>query len=199
MDGCGVEIRDERETDRDGLREVHGRAFPTLAEADLVDRLRAEHAVCASVVATLADPDTWGIHDPVSGPVGVTGAAHLPSASCARVIGHALFSRARLEFAAGVLDVGALGPVAVLPEQQRRGIGVALIRAGLERCRALHLPAVIVLGHPEYYPRFGFQRADTWAIRCEFEAPAEAFMIAWLSAPVTGPGVAKYHPAFSAL
>jgi putative acetyltransferase len=113
------------------------------------------------------------------------------------VVGHALFSPARIELQSGALDVGALGPVAVLPERQRGGVGSALIRAGLERCRALGLPAVIVLGHPEYYTRFGFRRADTWAIRCEFAAPPEAFLIAWSAPPANGPGTAKYHPAFA--
>lgn len=164
-----VTIREEDATDHDGVRHVNGLAFPTHAEADLVERLRDEHAVCVSVVAVSQDA----------------------------VVGHALFSHAHIELPSGPLAVGALGPVAVLPEQQRRGIGASLIRAGLERCWALGLPAVIVLGHPDYYPRFGFRRADTWAIRCEFDAPPEAFMIAWSATPSAGPAIAKYHPAFA--
>ena len=164
-------IRQERESDRDGMQHVHRLAFPTPAEADLVSRLRDEGAVCASIVATDSD----------------------------RVVGHALFSIAHLQFASETLEIGALGPVAVLPDQQRRGIGSAMIRAGLDRCKALGLPATIVLGHPSYYPRFGFERADTWSIRCTYDAPPEAFMIAWAATPLNGPGLAKYHPAFDSV
>ena len=161
-------IRQERASDRNGIHQVHCLAFPTPAEANLVSRLRDEGAVCASIVATLDD----------------------------QVVGHALFSIACLQFESETLEIAALGPVAVLPDQQRRGIGDAMIRAGLERCKASGLPATIVLGHPPYYPRFGFERADTWSIRCTFDVPPEAFLIAWTSTPVIGPGLAKYHPAF---
>ena len=164
-----MDIREERETDAEGIHRLHCVAFPSHAEANLVDRLRSDRAVCASIVA----------------------------ASQELIVGHALFSHAAIEYPSGPLAVGALGPVAVLPDRQRRGTGDAVIRAGLARCWALGLPAVIVLGHPRYYGRFGFQRADTWAIRCEFNAPPEAFMIAWAATPIPGPAVAKYHPAFT--
>ena len=164
-------IRPERASDRDGIHQVHCLAFPTPAEANLVSRLRDEGAVCASIVATLDD----------------------------RVVGHALFSIAQLEFESDTLEIAALGPVGVLPDSQRRGVGDAMIRGGLERCKAGGLPATIVLGHPSYYPRFGFERADTWSIRCAYDVPPEAFMIAWTTTPVNGPGLAKYHPAFDAV
>ena len=161
-------IRPERASDRDGIHQVHCLAFPTPAEANLVSRLRDEGAVCASIVAVVDD----------------------------RIAGHALFSLAALQLESETLEIAALGPVGVLPEQQRRGIGDAMIRAGLERCQARGLPATIVLGHPSYYPRFGFERADTWSIRCTFDVPMEAFMIAWTTTPVNRPGLARYHPAF---
>lgn len=60
------------------------------------------------------------------------------------------------------------------------------------------MPAIIVLGHPEYYVRFGFAQATRWDIRCEFDVPPEAFMVLWSAAPLThGPGAARYHAAFS--
>jgi putative acetyltransferase len=161
-------IRGERVGDADGIDRVHCSAFPSPAEARLVGHLRDAGAICASVVA-VADE---------------------------LLVGHALVSQAHIEFEFGSLAVGGLGPVGVVPEWQRRGIGGRLIRAGLERCWALGLPAMIVLGSPDYYGRFGFRRADTWAIRCEFDAPPEAFMIAWSATPTCGPGVAKYHAAF---
>lgn len=170
-EGVLATIREERSEDREGICRVHRAAFPTRGEADLVDVLRKEGAVCASFVAVAEQS----------------------------VVGHALFSLAELRLPNGVLDIGALGPVAVLPKWQRRGIGGGVIRPGLERCFALGLPAVIVLGHPEYYGRFGFRRADTWGIRCEFDAPAEAFMIAWSASPTSQPALAKYHPAFAAV
>ena len=70
----------------------------------------------------------------------------------------------------------ALAPVAVLPEFQKQGIGSELIREGLKACQQLGYDSVIVLGHPEYYPKFGFKQADTWGIKDPFGAPAEAFM-----------------------
>jgi putative acetyltransferase len=164
-------IRIAQMDDRDAIRLVHSLAFPTPAEAALVDNLERAQTVCASVVAL----------------------------SESSVLGHALFSTASIELAATSLRVGALGPVGVRPNWQGRGVGAALIRAGLERCWQLQLPAVIVLGHPAYYPRFGFQRADTWGIRCEFAVPPAAFMIAWSVPPIFGPGIAKYQPAFGAV
>lgn len=164
-----VEVREAVDRDRPGILQVHERAFPTSLEARLVERLWAANAVVASVVAVEDD----------------------------LVIGHALFSGARLEVPSGEVTVGALGPVGVLPERQGRGVGGKLIRFGLDACRDAGMPGVIVLGHPDYYPRFGFVRADTWSIRCEFDAPPEAFMIAWFAAPVRGPGLAKYNAEFS--
>lgn len=164
-----VDVREAVDRDRPGILRVHERAFPTSLEARLVERLWAANAVLASVVAVEDD----------------------------LVVGHALFSMARLEVPSGEVTVGALGPVGVLPEWQGRGVGGKLIRFGLDACRDAGMPGVIVLGHPDYYPRFGFVRADTWSIRCEFDAPPEAFMIAWFAAPVRGPGLAKYNAEFS--
>jgi putative acetyltransferase len=71
----------------------------------------------------------------------------------AQVLGHVLFSRMR---AALGRKIAALGPVAVAPARQRSGIGGDLCRHGIEACRAAGMEAVVVLGHPDYYPRFGF-------------------------------------------
>jgi putative acetyltransferase len=166
-----LQLRLEQPQDAAAISELHVQAFPTHAEARLVDRLRADSAYLISLVACLHE----------------------------RVVGHALFSNAVLARGARSVRIGALGPVAVLPAQQRSGIGAALIRNGLQQCAQLGHPAVIVLGDPNYYGRFGFSRADAWEIRCELSVPAEAFMIWWSSAPRRGPALAKYHPAFGQL
>ncbi len=94
----------------------------------------------------------------------------------AHVVGHALFSRLLLPNEAGGVDALALGPVAVLPEWQRQGIGGQLIRAGLERGRALGYGAVILIGHPSYYPRFGFVPAGRYGLTSPIVVPDEVFM-----------------------
>src|SRR5437762_2911415 len=75
----------------------------------------------------------------------------------------------------GWQDMG-LAPMAVLPREQRRGIGSALVRAGLDRCKQSGFSAAVVLGHPAYYPRFGFTPASRFAIKSEYDVPDEAFM-----------------------
>ena len=92
-----------------------------------------------------------------------------------------------------------LAPMAVLPERQRQGIGSELVETGLAELRERDCPFVIVLGHPEYYPRFGFEPASRHGIKCEWEVPDEAFMILVLDGarmPEAG-GRACYRAEFS--
>lgn len=70
----------------------------------------------------------------------------------------------------------ALAPVSVLPKHQKKGIGSALIKEGLAQCKKEGFQSVIVLGHPEYYPRFGFKPASSWKISAPFDVPDEAFV-----------------------
>ena len=111
------------------------------------------------------------------------------------VVGHIMFSPASIGPVAGA----ALGPMAVVPDQQRRGIGSRLVTAGLRHLGASGTPYVIVVGHPEYYPRFGFTPARARGITSEWEVPDEAFMVAVLDpAGMQGvSGLAKYRPEFS--
>jgi putative acetyltransferase len=95
------------------------------------------------------------------------------------------------------LKIMGLAPMAVLPEHQRTGIGSALVRAGLEACSDLGYGAVVVLGHPEYYPRFGFKPSTRFGIGCEYEVPEEVFMAIELQPGylATASGKVQYHEA----
>jgi putative acetyltransferase len=91
-----------------------------------------------------------------------------------------------------------LAPMAVLPAYQRQGIGSVLVRSGLAVCQALGYGAVVVLGHPSYYPRFGFVPTDRTGLRCLDNVPVEAFMMLELQPGYLQDvqGIVTYHPAF---
>lgn len=146
-------------------------AFGRGDEADLVDALRRRNAVLCSLVAIVEG----------------------------QTVGHILFTPATIESPGKTIEVAALGPLAVMPAFQRRGIGTALTMSGLEHCRAMGYGIAIVLGHPDYYPRFGFRPSHLCGIRWEHEAPPEAFMVAELiPGALEGiKGVASYQPEFS--
>jgi putative acetyltransferase len=97
------------------------------------------------------------------------------------------------------LKIMGLAPMAVAPEYQRKGIGSALVRAGLEECKHLGFGAVVVLGHPDYYPRFGFAPASRFGIGCDYEVPEDTFMIIELQSGFLrgASGNIKYHEAFN--
>ncbi len=164
-----IEIRAERETDLDGVRAVNISAFETPSEANLVDTLRKQATPVVSLVAEEGDT----------------------------IVGHIMFSPVSLSGHPELLIMG-LAPMAVTPEHQRKGIGSALVRAGLEQCKQLGFVAVVVLGHPEYYPRFGFSPASRFGIDCEYEVPAEVFMAMELQREALSEkaGRVKYHAAF---
>ncbi len=109
------------------------------------------------------------------------------------MVGHVLFSRMRCDPAA---NVAGLAPVSVTPARQRSGIGDALIRAGLAACHDLGATGAVVLGHPDYYPRFGFSREAALPLVCRYAA-SPAFMAMALK-PGGLEGVAKvaYPAAF---
>lgn len=163
-----MNIRPETRQDVAAVRAVNTAAFPTAAEADLVDRLR-------------------GLVDPFISLV----------AEDSGVVGHILFTPVGV----GPRAALALGPMAVLPGRQRQGIGSALVRAGLAACLAAGHDLVFVLGHPEYYPRFGFVPTKPFSIGCEFPVPPEVFMLAELR-PGAAAGVhgkVRYHEAFKSV
>jgi putative acetyltransferase len=166
-----VTIGYERPQDAEGIRETHLQAFSSPLEARLVDALRDADGRL-SLVATVDD----------------------------RVIGHVLLTPVILEPPVRV-SLAGLGPMAVRPEYQRKGVGSRLIHAGLEECRRAGYSAIVVVGHPDYYPRFGFVPGKTVGLTCEFYVPPDAFMaVELLSGALDGmTGLARYHPAFSRL
>jgi len=119
-----------------------------------------------------------------------------------KVVGHILFFPIKIKSEAGKEnETISLAPLAVRPEFQKQGVGKELIREGLKTCRQLGYDSVIVLGHPEYYPKFGFKPAGTWNIRNPFGAPAEAFMGLELKdgALEGASGMAEYPEEFNGL
>lgn len=167
-----LRVRLERADDVRAIRAVNLEAFETSLEADLVDALRERAEPILSLVA-----DEEGT-----------------------IAGHILFSPVSLPGDAEARIMG-LAPMAVLPARQRQGIGSALVRDGLARCNERGYEAVVVLGHPEYYPRFGFVRASRFGIGCEYDVPDEVFMaLELVPGALRGkPGTIRYHPAFAEL
>ncbi len=93
------------------------------------------------------------------------------------VLGHILFSPIVIESKEQIISALALAPLAVIPTRQREGIGHQLVQVGLSRCRELGHEIVVVLGHPDYYPPFGFQKASQFGVQPPFSVPDEAFMV----------------------
>jgi putative acetyltransferase len=170
QDGA-ISVRPERPADVAAVRRVNEEAFGQPAEAAIVDALRRHCPDALSLVATEGDS----------------------------VVGHIFFSPATVECGQRVIEGMGLAPMAVLPGRQRRGIGTLLARAGIATLRERRCPFVIVLGHPEYYPRFGFVPASRHGLRCQWDGvPDEAFMVLILDEGVMQgvSGVASYRSEF---
>lgn len=135
-----LHIRPEIESDLSAIHAVHTQAFERADEADLVDALRNEGHVVCSLVAVNQD----------------------------RIVGHILLTRLPLNTQDGIVPLLALAPVGVLPERQREGIGAALIQESIHQARAAGERGIIVLGHADYYPQFGFDAELARALRSPF-------------------------------
>jgi putative acetyltransferase len=168
-----ISIRPEAPADHPAIAAVNDRAFGQPHEGRLVAALRERVSSCVSLVAERDG----------------------------RVVGHVFFSPVRVEGPGDPVDAVALGPMAVDPDHQSQGIGAQLVEAGLEACRRRGDRAVFVLGHPTYYPRFGFMPAAAHGLRCEFPVPDELFFFLELEpAALRGVrGTVRYHPEFAAL
>jgi len=166
---AGLRVRPEEPRDHAAVHAIHAAAFETAAEARLVDALRAR---ARPIVSLVAERD-------------------------GAVVGHVLFTPVKLD-GHPELALAGLAPLAVAPGVQRTGVGSTLTRAGLEHCRAAGFEAAVVLGHPEYYPRFGFVPASRFGIDSEYPVPDEVFMALELreGALEGRGGRARYHAAF---
>ena len=113
-----------------------------------------------------------------------------------RAIGHIIYSPVSV---GDMVKGAALGPMAVLPEHQRQGIGSKLVEAGNRKMKDAGYPFIIVVGHAEYYPRFGFRPASQYGIKCEWDLPDDVFLVRILDlAKMQGVyGLAKYRDEFS--
>jgi len=92
-----------------------------------------------------------------------------------KIVGHILFSKIKI-VGNSIFETLALAPMAVIPAFQKQGIGSKLIKKGMAKAKELGFDSIIVMGHKDYYPKFGFKRASTWNIKCPFKVPDEAFM-----------------------
>ncbi len=147
-----MEIRYEQAGDQDAIHTVQSEAFGQPNEAELVENLRASGKALLSMVAVLEE----------------------------KIVGHVLFSLVHvrnMKNEGEEFEAVGLAPVAVLPGYQREGIGSQLIREALAELRKTGHELVFVLGHPEYYPRFGFVSTAKYDIGCEYNVSPEVFMV----------------------
>jgi len=163
-------IRPEAKEDYTAIRQINRKAFHTDAEANLVDALRQSNVPIISLVAECSDI----------------------------IAGHVFFSEVKLDGHCQEIRICGLAPMAVLPEYQRQGIGSQLVTEGMKACRQAGYSAVVVLGHRQFYPRFGFEPSVNFRITSEFDVPDEVFMIRELSkdALTNCSGTIRYHAAF---
>ncbi len=161
-----LRVREEMTHDRVGIRKTCRAAFGGHEEENLVDALRRDGDVVASLVAVEGN----------------------------NVLGHILFSRLDVRNEDLSVNAAALAQMAVVPDRQREGIGTRMIRSGLALCRSRGVEAVFVLGHPEYYPRFGFSAAKAEGIDAPFSG--DVFMAIDLKPGTLRPrGLSLEYPA----
>ena len=165
-------IRPETAKDIHDIHTINVQAFGMPGEANIIDKLRDNCKGLLSLVAI----------------------------SMEKVVGHILFSPVTIEGKQGIVEGMGLAPMSVLPKMQRQGIGTQLVKTGITFLKRTQYPFIIVLGHPEYYPRFGFELASQYGIKCQWEGvPDEAFMILWLDKSMLNhvSGIARYKEEFN--
>ncbi len=167
-----IKIRPETVADRKAIWNVNCVAFESNAEADLVDALRAGGDASLSLVAEVDD----------------------------QIVGHIMFSTLQIFTTTGTMTALSLAPMAVLPGHQRRGIGSQLIVAGLDMCRQRGDLVVVVLGHPQFYPRFGFSAELAKSLESPFGGGEAWMALELVPDAMTGvTGRVEYAPPFGVL
>lgn len=167
-----ISVRPDCDDDRNAIRGVHRAAFNSDVEANLVDALRAGGHVVASLVAEVDEG----------------------------IVGHILFSRVTIEVAGGTADALSLAPMAVVPPFQGQGVGSRLVEEGLKVCRASGHRSVFVLGHPDFYPRFGFSAERARSIASVFGGGTAWMALELMPGALDGlQGRVVYSPPFHAL
>lgn len=166
-----INVRREQPDDIPAVRLVNELAFERSEEADLVDKLRM---TCPDALSLVAEED-------------------------GQIVGHILFTPALIDDEGETVKGMGLAPMAVAPLRQRQGIGSKLVEHGLTQLKARGCPFVIVVGHPDFYPRFGFEIAARLGLTCQWEdVPGEAFMaVVYDQTAMEGvKGVVKYRAEF---
>ena len=171
-----MNIRKEQSSDIKKIWQINSEAFETDAEANLVNALRDSACTFISLVAENQN----------------------------KFVGHILFTPVELtdnKNNENKLKILGLAPMAVLSQHQNKKIGSKLVEAGLEHCKSLGYDAVVVLGHENYYPKFGFVPSIKFGIKSEYDVPDEVFMIFELVPEClkNHGGVIKYHEVFNSV
>ena len=168
-----MNIRAEKKADIDGIWQVNADAFATTEEAELVNALRDSGVPYISLIYE----------------------------KNSKLVGHILFTAVELVADTSGLKLMGLAPMAVSPKLQRSGIGTSLIKSGIQQCIDHGYDAIVVLGHPNYYPKFGFVPSVQYAITTEYDVAEDVFMALEIKAgALTGKkGTIKYHPVFGSV
>jgi len=167
-----MDIRSETENDWSAVFDLNVSAFDTEAEANLVNSLRKFVSPCISLVTEIED----------------------------EVIGHIMFTPVELSDDPSAFIMG-LAPMAVKDDFRGMGVGSELVISGIKACEKLNAGAIVVLGHSDYYPKFGFKPASHFSLTCEYDVPDEVFMALevlpeYLSSKT---GLVRYHELFSSV
>ena len=168
-----MNIRKEKPTDIEKIWNINAEAFETNAEANLVNALRNSGIPFLSLVYEEN-------HD---------------------LVGHILFTPVELVGDTSGIRVTGLAPMAVVPSLQKKGVGSSLVKAGIQECISEGYDAIVVLGHPNYYPKFGFRPSVDYGIKSEYEVPDDVFMVLELKKNSLNriKGTVKYHATFGSV
>jgi len=163
-------IRTEKKTNIEKIWQINVKAFETELEANLVNTIRSSGISNISLVYEENN----------------------------ELVGHIFLTPVKLIGDTSGLRLMGLGPIAVKPKDQNKGIGSSLVKAGIQQCLNKGYDAIVVLGHPNYYPKFGFVPSVRYGIKSEYEVPEEVFMVLGLkeNALKGKKGIVKYHKAF---